>query len=224
MLPTSTPAHDPRHAGDGRAPQWVHDLRMSREGTTGPVRHTAKHLLLVATGLWRAHEAPMRTSIADLADFMESSPAITRRALALLEREGLVHVQDRDGDTFTLTVTPPAAGDPLMGAQPVRWAMFVAPVTDVEEWGILAILAADADKDGRSACVPVRAIAEHLRLSERTVQRRLRGLEARGLIARGDQAQANPALPKAHRPTVYDLAATEANGSSIPAKRSGGAS
>lgn len=91
-----------------------------------------------------------------------------------------------------------------MSLWPILWALKSAPVVDVEERLILVTLAERAWADGSDALPSKKTIAKVAMIDPKTVQRRLRTLEKRGLIALGDQAAAAH-IPEHFRPTVYDL-------------------
>ncbi|MFJ6940929.1 helix-turn-helix domain-containing protein [Streptomyces sp. NPDC101132] len=77
-------------------------------------------------------------------------------------------------------------------------------MADVNEFAVLAVLAEKAGPDGCNAYPSRPTIAERARVDDRTVLRSLQRLEARGLIARGDQ-QAAAYIRADRRPVVYDL-------------------
>jgi hypothetical protein len=89
-------------------------------------------------------------------------------------------------------------------AEPILWAFKHAPVSDSAERLVLMTLADAADEDGCNAYLSHSTIAERAMIDSRTVRRKLPELEARGLIARGDQTAANH-LPADKRPVVYDV-------------------
>ncbi|MFJ6069080.1 helix-turn-helix domain-containing protein [Streptomyces tendae] len=91
-----------------------------------------------------------------------------------------------------------------MSLLPILWALKTAPVVDAEERAILVTLAESAWSDGTDAFPSKKTIADIAKIDPKTVQRRLRTLAARGLIARGNQAAA-AYIPEHFRPTVYDL-------------------
>jgi len=91
-----------------------------------------------------------------------------------------------------------------MSFDPVLWAMKDAPVADVEEWAVLAAMSESADDDGCNVFKAQGTLAKRVRLDAKTVARRLAEMQARGLIARGDQ-QAAAYIPADRRPVVYDL-------------------
>lgn len=79
-----------------------------------------------------------------------------------------------------------------------------APVKDTYERIILLKLARHADDDGTGTWPAVPTIGRIALCDDKTVKRRLRSLEQRGLIARGDQTR-NQHLRRDRRPTVYDV-------------------
>ncbi|MEU5560990.1 helix-turn-helix domain-containing protein [Streptomyces globisporus] len=87
---------------------------------------------------------------------------------------------------------------------PMLWAMKSAPVVDAEERSILMALAESAWADGTDAFPSKKTIAQIAVVDPKTVQRRLRTLTARGLIAEGNQ-EAAAYIPARYRPRVYDL-------------------
>jgi hypothetical protein len=87
---------------------------------------------------------------------------------------------------------------------PMLWALKTAPVVDAEERAIIVTLAESAWSDGTDAFPSKKTIAEIAKIDPKTVQRRLKTLTERGLIARGNQAAA-AYIPEHFRPTVYDL-------------------
>jgi hypothetical protein len=91
-----------------------------------------------------------------------------------------------------------------MSLLPILWAMKNAPVTDAEERVILIALAETAWSDGTDAFPSKKTLAEVSVLDPKTVQRRLRSLAARKVIALGNQAAA-AYIPEWNRPNVYDL-------------------
>ncbi|MEV6165720.1 hypothetical protein AB0L71_28170 [Streptomyces sp. NPDC052052] len=91
-----------------------------------------------------------------------------------------------------------------MSLLPILWAMKSAPVVDAEERVILIALAETAWSDGTDAFPSKKTLAAVSVLDPKTVQRRLRTMAARKLIAEGDQAAA-AYIPEWFRPTVYDL-------------------
>ncbi|MET9725435.1 helix-turn-helix domain-containing protein [Streptomyces zaomyceticus] len=91
-----------------------------------------------------------------------------------------------------------------MSLLPILWAMKSAPVADAEERAILIAMAESAWSDGTDAFQSKKTIAEIAVIDPKTVQRRLKTLKERGLIAEGNQAAA-AYIPEYYRPTVYDL-------------------
>lgn len=91
-----------------------------------------------------------------------------------------------------------------MSLLPILWAMKSAPVVDAEERAILSALAESAWSDGTDAFPSKKTIAEIAVIDPKTVQRRLRTLAGRGLIAEGNQ-EAAAYIPAYFRPRVYDL-------------------
>ena len=91
-----------------------------------------------------------------------------------------------------------------MSLDAILWALKNAPVIDAEERLILVTMAEQADLDGTNAWPSQATIAKRTLVSERTVRNRLRALEARGLIVRGDQRIVQH-LRSDHRPIVWDL-------------------
>ena len=91
-----------------------------------------------------------------------------------------------------------------MSLLPILWALKSAPVVDAQERAILVALAESAWTDGTDAFPSKKTIAEIAVVDWKTVQRRLRTLADRKLIAPGNQ-QAAAYIPEHFRPTVYDL-------------------
>lgn len=91
-----------------------------------------------------------------------------------------------------------------MSLLPILWAMKSAPVVDAEERVILIALAEAAWSDGTDAFPSKKTMAAISVLDPKTVQRRLRSLAARKVIAEGNQAAA-AYIPEWYRPIVYDL-------------------
>jgi hypothetical protein len=91
-----------------------------------------------------------------------------------------------------------------MSLLPILWALKSAPVADAEERLILVTLAERAWADDSDALPSKKTIAKVAMIDPKTVQRRLRAMEKRGLIALGDQSAAAH-IPEHFRPTVYDL-------------------
>lgn len=84
------------------------------------------------------------------------------------------------------------------------WASMSAPITDVNEFAVLMMLAEKAGDDGCSAFPSRQTVSERTRVDPRTVLRALQRMEERRLIAKGDQRAAEY-LRKDRRPIVYDL-------------------
>lgn len=91
-----------------------------------------------------------------------------------------------------------------MSIEATAWALNVETVPDSTARVVLLGLANHAARDGSAAWPSVATLAEYAVCSTRTVQRKLRDLEALGLLRRGDQQLVNH-LPADRRPTVYDL-------------------
>jgi hypothetical protein len=91
-----------------------------------------------------------------------------------------------------------------MSLLPILWALKSAPVVDAEERAIMVTLAESAWSDGTDAFPSKKTIAEIAKIDPKTVQRRLKALTTRGLIALGNQAAA-AYIPEHFRPNVYDL-------------------
>lgn len=91
-----------------------------------------------------------------------------------------------------------------MSLLPILWALKTAPVVDAEERAIMVTLAESAWSDGTDAFPSKKTVAEIAKIDPKTVQRRLKTLTERGLIAKGNQAAA-AYIPEHFRPTVYDL-------------------
>lgn len=92
-----------------------------------------------------------------------------------------------------------------MALDPILWALKDAPVKDAGERLILTVLGEHADEDGTRAFPSQKTIAGVAMLTDRSVREKLRALEERGLIVRGDQRFAE-VFPADKRPVVYDLA------------------
>ena len=93
-----------------------------------------------------------------------------------------------------------------MALDPILWAMKDAPTADAQEFAVLVTMAESADDDGCNAYQSTRTLAKRTKLSERTVQRRIDDMLARGLLALGNQRYA-PLLtiPEHLRPVNYDV-------------------
>ncbi|WP_433357784.1 helix-turn-helix domain-containing protein (plasmid) [Microtetraspora malaysiensis] len=70
-----------------------------------------------------------------------------------------------------------------MSLQAMLWAVELAPTEDAAQTLVLIALADSAEADGSNARPAVSTIASRARMSDRTVQRRLRELEALGMIS-----------------------------------------
>ncbi|MGW2253188.1 helix-turn-helix domain-containing protein [Kitasatospora sp. NPDC001660] len=86
----------------------------------------------------------------------------------------------------------------------VEWALEHSPVTDPYERLLLTVLARKANSDGTDAYPSRNSLARAGLCDKSTVTRRLRRLEARGIIREGDQRAAFR-IPKSLRPKVYDI-------------------
>lgn len=91
-----------------------------------------------------------------------------------------------------------------MSLLPILWALKSAPVADTTEKLILVSQAEHAFSDGCDAFPSKKTLAEIALSDPKTVQRKLRAMERRGLIARGNQLAA-AYIDEWFRPTVYDL-------------------
>lgn len=92
-----------------------------------------------------------------------------------------------------------------MSVKALNWVIYDTPKTlDAIEFRLLVVMADIADKHGKGVYKGVRRYAEEVGCSTRTVQSKLRSLEQRGLIAKGDQMLVQH-LPANRRPTVYDI-------------------
>ena len=94
-----------------------------------------------------------------------------------------------------------------MSLDAMLWALKEAPVSDPTEALILVALADAANSDGTAAFPSRNTIAEWARCSVPTVARRLKALEGRGLIERGDQnlVAILTKIPPDRRPVVWNL-------------------
>lgn len=93
-----------------------------------------------------------------------------------------------------------------MSLRATLWALYDAPTTDPTAKLVLLVLADHAGDDGRDAFPSVAKIARAAGVTERTVQRHLRDLEAAGLIVKGDGEKAGRAIKRSgYIPTTYDL-------------------
>ena len=87
---------------------------------------------------------------------------------------------------------------------PPEWVETEAPVADVYERVILLVLAGRADLDGSNSYPSQDTMARSALCDTETVKRRLRAMQRRGLIARGDQRLVAH-IRKDRRPVVYDV-------------------
>lgn len=93
-----------------------------------------------------------------------------------------------------------------MSVQAMAWALAQQEVTESHSRHVLLCLANYADQSGRAAFPAVSSLALDTGLAPRTVQYRLRELEAAGLIRRGNQAIAAAYITQRDRvPVCYDL-------------------
>lgn len=93
-----------------------------------------------------------------------------------------------------------------MSVQAMSWALSQQIVTEAHSRHVLLCLANYADQSGRAAFPAVSSLALDTGLAPRTVQYRLRDLEAMGLIKRGNQAIAAAYISQRDRvPVCYDL-------------------
>lgn len=91
-----------------------------------------------------------------------------------------------------------------MSFEALLWATNDAPIADVNEFAVLAMLAEKADPDGCNAFPSRTTMALRTHIDPKTVLRTLQRLESRGLITKGDQ-EAAAYLRADRRPVVYDL-------------------
>lgn len=91
-----------------------------------------------------------------------------------------------------------------MSFEALLWATNDAPIADVNEFAVLAMLAEEADSDGCNAFPSRTTMANRTHIDPKTVLRTLQRLESRGLISKGDQGAA-AYLRADRRPVVYDL-------------------
>ncbi|MFB7545030.1 hypothetical protein ACFC0N_34620 [Streptomyces zaomyceticus] len=91
-----------------------------------------------------------------------------------------------------------------MSLLPILWALKSAPVSDTTEKLLLVTMAEHAFVDGCDAFPSKNTLADIAMTDPKTVQRKLRALEARKLIALGDQSAARY-IDARYRPKVYDL-------------------
>lgn len=93
-----------------------------------------------------------------------------------------------------------------MSVQAMAWALAQQEVKESHSRHVLLCLANYADQSGRAAFPAVSSLALDTGLAPRTVQYRLRDLEAAGLIRRGNQAIAAAYITQRDRvPVCYDL-------------------
>lgn len=93
-----------------------------------------------------------------------------------------------------------------MALDPILWAQKDAPVANIEEWAVLSVMAESADEDGCNAFQATQTIADRIKLSKRTVQRRIDDMLERHLISLGDQNHWRlMRIPGRYRPVNYDL-------------------
>ncbi|MGW3844903.1 hypothetical protein ACWD9X_42130 [Streptomyces sp. NPDC005075] len=91
-----------------------------------------------------------------------------------------------------------------MSFEAVLWATNDAPIANVNEFAVLTMLAEKADPDGCNAFPSRPTIAARTTVDPKTVLRALQAMEARGLIAQGEQRAADY-IRADRRPVVYDL-------------------
>jgi hypothetical protein len=91
-----------------------------------------------------------------------------------------------------------------MSLAAILWAMKAAPCADTTEKTILISMAERADEDGCASFPSMRSLAEDALCDEKTAERKVKNLVARGLLALGDQRAAQY-IDKRYRPKVYDL-------------------
>lgn len=108
-----------------------------------------------------------------------------------------------------------------MSIEATAWALSLTGLQDATERAILLGLANHATRDGSAAWPSVSTLAEYAVCSTRTVQRRLRDLEARGLVCKGDQRLVAH-LPADRRPFVYDLPLGVTHSHPAPSERVNG--
>ena len=94
-----------------------------------------------------------------------------------------------------------------MSLYPILWAAEHAPVADAEERAILVALVMKSDADGRNCFRSQPTLARLARVDPKTVSRRLKAMEQRGLIRRqpGRKPQAWHKIPKDKRPVVWEV-------------------
>jgi len=91
-----------------------------------------------------------------------------------------------------------------MSFEATEWALNDSPAADTTERLILAALGGKADSDGCHAFPSRRTMARIALCDVKTVQRKLKAMQERGLIRPGDQGAARY-IPAHVRPVVYDL-------------------
>jgi len=96
-----------------------------------------------------------------------------------------------------------------MSVQAMTWALYEAPGIEPTARLVLAVLADHAHMDGTAAYPSKATIADVVGIAPRNVAAHLRKLEAQGLIRKGNQLHVEY-IRKDKRPTVYDLAMTDA--------------
>lgn len=84
------------------------------------------------------------------------------------------------------------------------WAEEDAPVADIEEWAILMALSKRADPDGCNAYSSYPTIAARAKIDPKTVYRRAKAMESRGILKRGDQSVVAH-IRADNRPVVWDI-------------------
>jgi len=92
-----------------------------------------------------------------------------------------------------------------MALDPIVWALKDAPVSDAGERLILTVLAEHSNEDGTSAFPSQATIARIAMCTDRSVRNKLKAMEDRRLIVRGDQRLVE-VFPRDKRPIVWDLA------------------
>ncbi|MFG2631061.1 hypothetical protein [Streptomyces sp. NPDC048473] len=91
-----------------------------------------------------------------------------------------------------------------MSFEAVLWATNDAPIANVNEFAVLTMLAEKADPDGCNSFPSRPTVAARTTVDPKTVLRALQAMEARGMIAQGDQRAAEY-IRADRRPVVYDL-------------------
>lgn len=79
-----------------------------------------------------------------------------------------------------------------------------APIANINEFGILAMMADKADFDGCNSFPSIPTMAKRLKIDTRTVKRCISELKARKIIVEGDQTAA-AYIRADRRPVVYDV-------------------